>query len=226
MTGVPAYGIDVSSWQHPHGAAINWSQIAKGKQFVYIKCTESNDYSNPYFTHDIRGASEVGMFVGCYHFADFTQSARDQATYFLDIAQQAAPSQGGLMPPMLDIEEACFRENIVSDLEIQDWIGSFLEVITSQTHRKTVLYTSSGFWSRHVGSSGKFADMPLNLAYWPDDQNIPHPDVDLPGAWRDWTFWQYASDGNVDGIAGSGQVDLIRYNPRFGPIEHSLTDWL
>jgi hypothetical protein len=43
-----ALGVDVADHQHPHGAAIDWSQVAAaGYKFAFVKATEGNYYVNP-----------------------------------------------------------------------------------------------------------------------------------------------------------------------------------
>jgi len=55
-------GIDVSNYQHPNGAAINWAAVkASGQSFVFVKATEGVNgatpaYTNPYFAQDWAGA--------------------------------------------------------------------------------------------------------------------------------------------------------------------------
>jgi lysozyme len=46
-------GPDVSSYQHPSGARINWWKVkAAGKDFAIVKATEGHYYTNPYFKGD------------------------------------------------------------------------------------------------------------------------------------------------------------------------------
>ena len=41
-------GPDVSSYQHPYGAKINWHQVARqDKDFAIVKATEGRWYKNP-----------------------------------------------------------------------------------------------------------------------------------------------------------------------------------
>jgi GH25 family lysozyme M1 (1,4-beta-N-acetylmuramidase) len=63
-------GPDVSSYQHPYGAAIKWSTVAKtGKEFAIVKATEGTSYVNPWFKTDYSRIRQVGMVRGSYHFA-------------------------------------------------------------------------------------------------------------------------------------------------------------
>jgi hypothetical protein len=53
-------GVDVASFQHPGGAAINWSQVASaGYRFAFVKATQGNYYTNPYFSSDYQASSAL-----------------------------------------------------------------------------------------------------------------------------------------------------------------------
>ena len=46
-------GVDVASYQHPGGAAIDWGQVrSAGHRFAYVKASEGTSYTNPYFAQD------------------------------------------------------------------------------------------------------------------------------------------------------------------------------
>ena len=63
-------GVDVASFQHPRGAAIDWSQVAaSGVGFAGVKATEGNYYQNPYALTDLAAAQAAGLSVVAYAFA-------------------------------------------------------------------------------------------------------------------------------------------------------------
>jgi hypothetical protein len=63
-------GVDVASFQHPNGAAINWVQVASaGYRFAFIKETEGNYYVNSYYASDLAQAGAAGLYATGYHFA-------------------------------------------------------------------------------------------------------------------------------------------------------------
>lgn len=83
-------GVDVSSWQHPYGAAINWSQVrGSGIDFAFIKATEGpsgsrGDSANGWYAAD----SHDSMAAGVYHYARPAlplSTAVDQARYFVSV---------------------------------------------------------------------------------------------------------------------------------------------
>src|ERR1700712_5786291 len=51
------FGVDVSSYQHPNGAGINWGSVkASGPAFAFVKMSEGSSYTNPYGHNDLAGA--------------------------------------------------------------------------------------------------------------------------------------------------------------------------
>ena len=76
--------IDISSWQHPNGEAIDWQKVAAaGYHGVLIKATQGTWYVNPFFADDVDGAHAAGLTVGAYHFAEPGRSdAQTQALHF------------------------------------------------------------------------------------------------------------------------------------------------
>lgn len=69
--------IDVSSWQHPGGASIDFGEVkAEGFAGVIVKATQGAaqpadpaGYVNPYLHGDVQGALAAGLLVGAYHYA-------------------------------------------------------------------------------------------------------------------------------------------------------------
>lgn len=77
-----AWGVDVSSWQHPGGEPIDWAEVkAAGATFALVKATQGDTYTSPWLKRDLAGARGAGLLVGAYHFyeagvAPELQSAR------------------------------------------------------------------------------------------------------------------------------------------------------
>jgi hypothetical protein len=69
-----------------HQGNVNWATYwSQGKRFAYVKATEGNYYSNPYFSQQYNGSYNVGMIRGAYHFATPNDSSgANQANYFVD----------------------------------------------------------------------------------------------------------------------------------------------
>ena len=82
MSG-PITGIDVSSWSHENGAAIDFEEVYKaGHRFVIVKATQGVDYTNPWLDRDLDDARAVGLLAGAYHYFAPNVEATLQATHF------------------------------------------------------------------------------------------------------------------------------------------------
>ncbi|KAF2479696.1 glycoside hydrolase family 25 protein [Neohortaea acidophila] len=179
-------GFDVSGYQ-PN---VNWDAAYNGGlRFVYIKATQSTDYTNPDFSSQYEGATNAGFIRGAYHFADGTVSASAQVSYF---AQNGGgwSSDGITLPGMLDLEGDCIGV---------DWIQEFSDGYYNMYGVYPVLYSSPSWWEQCTGNSNAFVNTnPLFMACYDSTPCTPQ------GGWPYFTFWQYA-DSNTYG----GDSDLF-----------------
>jgi GH25 family lysozyme M1 (1,4-beta-N-acetylmuramidase) len=209
--GLPAaastvQGIDVSSRQHPKGAAIDWSAVAAaGYKFAFIKVTEGSYYVNSYYASDAAGAQAAGMLVAPYAFAipNYSGGAL-QADYALDNAQYAPDGQ--MLAPILDIEpdpydsapplgdgtNQCYG---LTPAQMVAWIGAFTTEIHRRTGQSPAIYTSSQWWDACTNDSTAFKSDPLWLVAWGTAAPAP------PAAWANWTYWQYTSSATLPAVA-------------------------
>jgi len=103
-TSTTLNGVDVASFQHPNGAAINWASVhGAGYDFAAIKATEGNYYTNSYYAGDAAAATAAGMYVAAYHFAiPNVSDGTSQADYLVN---HASYKIGGLfLPAVADLE--------------------------------------------------------------------------------------------------------------------------
>ena len=205
-SGSQALGVDVASYQHPNGAAIDWGAAARsGQSFVVVKATEGTTYSNPYLTGDVNGARAAGIYTGAYHYArpsSAAGSAAAQASYF---ARAYNALHGNLLPPVLDLETT----GGLSAAQLIDWTHTFLYQLQSLTGRVPVIYTGPYFWIDNMANTTGFTRYPLWVAHY---TTCAQPMAF--GGWKSWTFWQY-NDGaynNPPAVPGIGQsVDRNRF---------------
>lgn len=189
-------GHDVSS----HQGRVDWPAArAKGARFVYVKATESTGYRNPRFSQQYDGARDAGLIRGAYHFArpDKSSGAR-QAEYFVRHGGDWR-ADGWTLPPALDMEynpydkkHKCYR---LSRKQMVRWIRSFSDEIKHETGRRPVIYTTTQWWKLCTGNSRAFSS---SHALWIARHGASAAGK-LPGGWRYWTFWQYASKGRLPG---------------------------
>jgi GH25 family lysozyme M1 (1,4-beta-N-acetylmuramidase) len=212
-------GIDVAAFQHPNGAAINWTQVAgAGYKFAAIKATEGNYYTNPYYSSDMTAARAAGLSVAGYHFAiPNVGTAVGQADYAVKNASYGT-SSGPNLRLMLDIEYDPYTSSDgtnecygLTPGQMVSWIKAFDREVRRLTRRLPIIYTTANWWDACTGSSTAFKSDPL----WVAAYSVSSPP--MPAGWPHWTYWQYTSTGTVPGISTTGQVDISYFNGTRAP---------
>lgn len=192
--GASVKGIDIASFQHPNGAAIDWAQVATAEKFVIIKATEKNGYVNAYYADDITKARAAGLVAGSYHFlAPSSQtgvSGAAQAAHFL----AHASIQPGDLPPMLDVETSPLYNSVLPSVaDIQGW----LDAVQAATGRKPLVYI--GYYViTGLGSPALLKNYPIDVPNYSTCPSFPdsYPIQNL-------VMWQHTSTASVPGIKGS-----------------------
>ena len=204
VTPSTVQGIDVSSGQHPNGAAIDWSEIASdGYKFAFIKATEGSYYVNPYYAADSAGAQTAGLFVAPYAFAipNYSSGAL-QADYAVNSSGWA--QDGRMLPLILDVEydpyagqdgtpagSWCYG---LSAAQLVSWITAFVTEAERRTGQPPVIYTPADWWNKCTDKSTKFTADPL----WIESQGTAS--ATTPTNWSNWTYWQYTAAATPTGI--------------------------
>jgi GH25 family lysozyme M1 (1,4-beta-N-acetylmuramidase) len=197
-----ALGVDVADYQHPGGAAIDWSQVAAaGYKFAFVKATEGDYYANPYYASDLAQAKAAGLYAAGYHFAvPNVSDGASQADYAVGTSGYTA--DGRTLPPALDIEYNPYGPECygLSATQMAGWISAFTAEEQRLTGQRTVIYTTADWWDTCTGGSTAFSADPLWVAAYRDGS------PPMPAGWGSWTFWQYTSRATIPGI--SGRVDV------------------
>jgi GH25 family lysozyme M1 (1,4-beta-N-acetylmuramidase) len=219
ITGA-AQGVDVASFQHPNGDAIDWASVAgAGKTFAAIKGTEGAYYRNPYLypttkdpVGDLAGAQAAGLSVIAYAFGipngnGSSSSAKTQADYLLSYLGASSAT----VPVMLDIEYNPYGAECygLTQSAMVTWIKAFSNEVITSTGRPPILYSTQDWLSTCTGNSTALGGDPLWIAHY-TTASSPAP---LPASWTDWGLWQYTSTGTVSGIATTGHTDLDQISP-------------
>lgn len=190
-------GIDVS---HFNGD-INWNEVkASGISFSYAKATEGTDFNDPKFKENWVNMKATEVKRGPYHFYDPKARPRQQADFFI---KAVGSLEEGDMPPMLDLEGA----NIggLSAAKYQEDIMTWLELVERHFKVQPIIYTDGPFANQHLNNP-EFAKYKLWIAeYTEADQ--PH----MPSTWKSegWYIWQHTARGDIKGIEGYVDEDLI-----------------
>ncbi len=209
-------GPDVSSFQHPNGAAINWDTVfgSGGQSFAIVKATEGTNFTSPTFAGDWAKLQSKGVIRGTYHYARPTAvsgNAVAEARHYLAVA--GAMNQPGHLPPILDLEET----GGLSRAQLAAWAKAWLDEVELRTGRVPMIYVSAGFWDSYVNTTA-FGRYPLHVAHYTTAAS-PR----LPVGWSRWTLWQYTESASVAGIPArtdhnrfNGSLDQLRALARVG----------
>ena len=115
---------------------------------------------------------------------------------------------------MLDLE----RSGSLSQTALTAWVKAFLGRVDERVGVKAIIYVSPNFWRTYMGDTTWFGANGYDIlwvAHWTTGVAPIVPGGNWAG--DGWTFWQYTSDGAVNGI--SGRVDLNRYRgTNFTPV--------
>src|SRR2546423_481060 len=189
----PVDGLDVASWQHPGGAAIDWARVrAAHVDFATVKATEGSSvddtaYTNPYFDADLGGARAQGLAAAPYHFylgrTEGTGVA--QADHFIAVVRAAGYTghRPNDLPPILDLEwdwkGGCPPHGTVDD------VRAFLDRVEAAFGRHPMIYTNHTFMAGCMAATPALAGYPLQVASY--DVDTPT----LPAGWSTWRMWQW-----------------------------------
>jgi GH25 family lysozyme M1 (1,4-beta-N-acetylmuramidase) len=190
------WGPDVSNYQHPYGAAINWNAVRQqGASFAFIKISEGSSYVNPYGASDLRAAHAAGLYVAGYHFGrprlPLSTAASDARAFAARLGNMRQP---GYLPPVLDMEVT----GGLSAANVTAWTRTFLKTLQSASGRVPMIYSGNWFWRGYMGNPTGFAGYPVWAAqYTPKDIGPT-----LFGDFTYSTFWQYTDAARVNGIQG------------------------
>ncbi len=203
-----ARGIDVSSFQHPGGARIDWSAVAKaGYRFAFIKSTEGTYYVNPYFKSDVAAAEAAGLLVAAYHFANPANSGgAAQADYAL--RHGAYRPNGRMLAMILDIEPDPYLTKYcygLSPVRMVAWIAAFMAEGHKITGLWPVINTQPGWWKTCTGGTADFASDQL----WVQDPTTKRTTPRLAKGWTHWAYWQYSITARVAGVTGNTDVNKL-----------------
>lgn len=181
-----AKGIDVSTWQHPGGAPIDWEKVlGAGVTFVVVKATQGLFYVNPWAERDIEDAFAAGLLVGAYHYFVVGDDAVAQAKHFT----------GTLIGRHLDLGAWLdFEPAYVNQYTASSWVNSFLDEV-KEARPARGLYCNLSWWGllKETGVNPPA----LWVAEWGDSAPA--------GA----TIWQSSESGTVDGVPAEVDINWL-----------------
>lgn len=174
-------GIDVSYWNGKPFNAVTEAGYRES-DFVIVKTTEGDWYTNPYIDYAIGRAKEDGKLWGFFHYAEGLDPVAE-ADFFIRHWRD-----GGL--PVLDWEgggNAAWGSTT--------WCRRFVERVHERKGVWPVIYTGMD----GCRQAGNCADVcPLWFAGYPVDANswdVPRFPYTIP-VWGRYDIWQFTSGGN------------------------------
>lgn len=186
-------GIDISHWQK--GIDLGAIDV----DFVIIKATEGNGYTDVMCDTFYQKAKSLGKKLGVYHFArpDLGNSPEEEADWF--IKETLGYHKEAML--VLDWESG--------DLTNVAWAKAWLDRVYSKTGVKPVIYMSASVMHSADWSSVVNADYGLWVANYGTNDGTAQESVFDRYPLKYWSFyalWQYTSKGRLNGY--NGNLDL------------------
>lgn len=182
-------GLDVSHYQ----GDVDWKTVAETEkyQFVYMKATEGNDFTDDTFNKNWEDAKENGFLTGAYHFFSARSTGEQQAEHFISIV----PKEAASLPPVIDIEIALTHDPAAIAHELMMMSDKLEEAY----NKKPILYVTYDTYNKYV--AGRFEGYDI----WIRDI-VKYPT--LKGKQK-WLLWQYCNRGRVDGIDAYVDINVF-----------------
>ena len=181
------HGMDISRWQHPGSAPIDFQKMyAAGVRFVMIKAADSHDLADAealkYLIMDRNAAQAVGIYTGFYYYATLPDTT-DEAVIIQDAQAQAQKaiwrlaSLGGYterdLAFALDLENNCVRRSTTgscakytSRSAVTLWAKTWLEIFEAKTIRTPIIYSYPQFLENAMVRDATLVNYPLWIAHY------------------------------------------------------------
>jgi len=187
------HGADVSRWQHPNDAPIDFTKMhAAGMRFVMIKASDTRDDADAlalkYVIMDRSAAQAAGLYTGFYHYAVLPNVKTDEQV-IIDAQTQAQKvvwrigALGGFnerdLPYALDLENNCVEASgktctrYLPKAQITLWAKTFLKLVKEKTGRTPIIYSYPSFLEGAMVRDDELRQYPLWLAQYAIDPADP-----------------------------------------------------
>ena len=194
-------GIDVSKWQ----ADINWKKVkAAGVKFVFIRCgytalsKQFAMYEDEYFRKNIQGAYDQGIQIGVYFFSNSitTSEAKQEARKTLELIEDYEDMI--TLPVVYDFEafSSAYRAYGLSKAQVTKNMKAYSDIIQDAGY--TPMYYGSPSFLNSSFDVPSLSEYDCWLANYTTKTTYT----------GDYTYWQYSSSGQVDGIEGNTDCNL------------------
>lgn len=183
--GARIAGIDISRWQHPGDASIDFQRMySAGVRFVMIKGadaqTSADTMARKYLLIDRKAAQQAKLYTGFYYYAYLPDSS--DSTFIIKDAQAQAQKviwrigeMGGYnrrdLPVTLDLENNCQRTDgngtclkYMARANVTLWAKSWLQSVSDKTGRKPIFYSYPQFLENAMAGDLALRQYPLWMA--------------------------------------------------------------
>lgn len=182
----PAKGVDVSTWQHPNGAAIDWHEVAStGVTFAIVKASQGLDWVNPWLERDLDDAKSAGLLVGAYHFYELGVNPEAQAQHAISVLMGQSLELGFYLD---------WEVGAVDTWQLPDTYGAFLKS-AMETRNPTGTYCDISWWTQLKQSNSPIYRL------WLADYNKEVEGKPF--------MWQDSETGHVKGIQATVDLDYL-----------------
>lgn len=190
-------GVDVSRYQ----GHIDFERLYdQDVHFAFIKATEGKDYVDPKFMVNYGNVKNSNLSYGFYHFYRFEYSGYDQAQNFINNVDKDDKA----LPPVLDLEYYGKYIDDPMDVDtLKDDLSDFLTSLENYYGKKPIIYCNYYIYRDYI--QGNFDEYDL----WYRKISEEEPIID---GIRDWTFWQFSENGQLQGYGGDLASDYIDLN--------------
>lgn len=192
----PVWGVDVASYQ----GDIDWPKIdSQGVKFAFIKATEGSTFVDRCFQDNYNEATKTNIAIGAYHFFSYDSGGATQAENFI----KTVPKNNELLPPVVDVE--FYGDNKMNPLkkaEVDPNLKELLNLLEQHYGKKPIIYATQKAYNLYLEEGYEDYDIWIRNVFF-------KPTLDK----HEWTFWQYADKGVLEGYDGEeGFIDLNVFN--------------
>lgn len=167
--------------------------------FIFIKCSEGQDWLNRYYNADLDSCLAHKIPVSAYHFYSHKSAAKDQAANFV----RNGRLNEGTMLPMLDVEPNDSQLKAMGGINgLLKGMVVFVREVEAATGLKCVLYLNQSFVRSYWHL---FPEELKQCDIWLAKYHAKHP-------YTKYNIWQFADDGHVKGIVGDVDINVFNGN--------------
>ena len=213
-----SYAIDVSHWNtvQDWNKVLNYNFDGRKIAGVFMKATEGTGYVDPTFNTWMNRVSQSSQIKvrGAYHFFRTDSTGKAQAEHFAKTVEANGHFNKANDFYVLDVESYSGQKAVTKAAYAQG-ILEFIDTLAAKGYKRPVVYVGKYYWDSNIGTAG--ADIWKKAKLWlprygANDGHVPSSDKyykELPVGATKASFWQFTSNGKIDGVSGGLDLDLI-----------------